>query len=184
MTRPYGLPGPVARSLEVVGDRWTLLLVRELLLGPARYADLARALAGIPTNLLAERLRLLEDEEVAHRPDGRAYELTAKGRDLAPVLAGLASWGQRHYGEARSAVAVHAGCGGQLRITASCGRCGAVVAADEVVLRPVGAAVRDLAGGRPSARSHALPASSGADLTAAGEVREGPRTVGPDHSPC
>jgi DNA-binding HxlR family transcriptional regulator len=137
MPRPYGVPGPVARSLEVVGDRWTLLLIRELLLGPARYADLGRALAGIPSNLLAERLRLLEDEDIAHRPDGRAYELTAKGRDLAPVLAGLAGWGQRHYGEARSAEAVHAGCGGPVRSTSSCGRCGAVVAAAEVALRPV-----------------------------------------------
>jgi DNA-binding HxlR family transcriptional regulator len=137
MPKSYGVPGPVARSLAVVGDRWTLLLIRELLLGPARYADLARALAGIPTNLLAERLRLLEDEDMARRPDGRAYELTAKGRDLAPVLAGLAAWGQRHYGEARSAEAVHAGCGGQVRTATSCGRCGAVVAADEVDLRPV-----------------------------------------------
>src|SRR4051812_42833468 len=103
MTKSYGLPGPVARSLEVIGDRWTLLLVRELLLGPARYADLTRALPGIPTNLLADRLRLLEDEAIAERPDGRAYDLTPKGRDLAPVLAGLAVWGQRHYGEPPSA---------------------------------------------------------------------------------
>jgi DNA-binding HxlR family transcriptional regulator len=135
MPKPYGVPGPVARSLEVVGDRWTLLLIRELLLGPARYADLARALAGIPTNLLAERLRLLEDEGLAQRPDGRAYELTVKGRDLAPVLAGLAAWGQRHYGEPRSAEAVHAGCGGPVRTASTCGRCGAVVAAGAVDLR-------------------------------------------------
>src|SRR3712207_304708 len=94
MPRPYGLPGPVARSLEVVGDRWTLLLIRELLLGPARYGALARALPGIPSNLLAERLRLLEDEAIAARTGEREYELTDKGRDLAPVLAGLAVWGQ------------------------------------------------------------------------------------------
>ena len=137
MPKPYGLPGPVARSLEVVGDRWTLLLIRELLLGPARYADLARRLSGIPSNLLAERLRLLEDEAVAARADGRSYALTAKGRDLAPVLAGLAGWGQRHYGEARSAEAVHSGCGGPVRTASSCGRCGAAVAAGEVELRPV-----------------------------------------------
>ena len=134
MPKPYGLPGPVARSLEVVGDRWTLLLIRELLLGPARYADLARALAGIPSNLLAERLRLLEDEDVAHRPDGRAYELTAKGRDLGPVLAGLAAWAQRHYGEAASALALHARCGGRVGLRVACSRCGAPVSASEVEL--------------------------------------------------
>ncbi len=64
MTKRYPLPGPVARSLETVGDRWTLLVVRELLLGPARYAELERALPGIPSNLLAERLRLLEEEGI------------------------------------------------------------------------------------------------------------------------
>ncbi|HEU4898647.1 MAG TPA: winged helix-turn-helix transcriptional regulator, partial [Actinomycetota bacterium] len=76
MPKNYPLPGPVARSLEVVGDRWTLLVVRELLLGGRRWAELERALPGIPSNLLAERLRLLEDEDVVHRgPDGRVYHL-------------------------------------------------------------------------------------------------------------
>jgi DNA-binding HxlR family transcriptional regulator len=137
MPKPYGLPGPVARSLEVLGDRWTLLLVRELLLGPARYADLTRALPGIPTNLLADRLRLLEDEAIAERPDGRAYHLTPKGRDLAPVLAGLAVWGQRHYGEPPSALATHDGCGGRVGLRSACIRCGADVHGADVQLRTV-----------------------------------------------
>ena len=90
MPKLYPLPGPVARSLEVVGDRWTLLVVRELLLGGRRWAELERALPGIPSNLLAERLRLLEDEDVVHRgPAGRVYHLTDKGRDLAPAPAEL-----------------------------------------------------------------------------------------------
>ncbi len=55
MPKPYGVSGPVARTLEVIGDRWTLLVVRELLLGGARYGELERALPGIPSNLLAER---------------------------------------------------------------------------------------------------------------------------------
>ena len=91
MPKLYPLPGPVARSLEVVGDRWTLLVVRELLLGGRRWAELERALPGIPSNLLAERLRLLEEEGVVERAaEGRVYHLTDKGRDLAPVLASLA----------------------------------------------------------------------------------------------
>src|SRR4030095_10355158 len=86
----YPMPGPVARSLEVVGDRWTLLVVRELLLDGRRWAELERALPGIPSNLLAERLRLLEEEGVVERATGgRVYHLTDKGRDLAPVLATL-----------------------------------------------------------------------------------------------
>jgi DNA-binding HxlR family transcriptional regulator len=134
--KPYPLPGPVARSLETVGDRWTLLVVRELLLGGRRWAELERALPGIPSNLLAERLRLLEEEGVVGRTGaGRAYRLTAKGRDLAPVLASLAAWGTRHCGEPSSAQATHAGCGGRVLVRSTCARCGAPVAADALDLR-------------------------------------------------
>ena len=136
MPKRYTLPGPVARALEVIGDRWTLLLIRELLLGPARYAELERALPGIPSNLLAERLRLLEDEDIARRePGGRAYGLTAKGRDLAPVLAGLATWGLRYYGDPSSAMAVHSDCGGRVQTRSICARCGAVVSTNELEVR-------------------------------------------------
>jgi DNA-binding HxlR family transcriptional regulator len=136
VTKRYPLPGPVARSLETVGDRWTLLVVRELLLGPARYAELERALPGIPSNLLAERLRLLEEEGITRRGSGdRGYLLTAKGRDLAPVLASLAAWGLRHYGEPSSALATHAGCGGRVLTRSSCSRCGASVPPTQLDLR-------------------------------------------------
>ena len=132
----YPLPGPVARSLEVVGDRWTLLVVRELLLGGRRWAELERALPGIPSNLLAERLRLLEEEGVVERAtEGRVYHLTDKGRDLAPVLASLAAWGTRHCGEPSSAVATHAGCGGRVLMRSSCARCGAPVPPESLDVR-------------------------------------------------
>jgi DNA-binding HxlR family transcriptional regulator len=132
----YPLPGPVARSLEVVGDRWTLLVVRELLLGGRRWAELERALPGIPSNLLAERLRLLEEEGVVERAtEGRLYALTDKGRDLAPVLAGLAAWGTRHCGEPSSALATHADCGGRVVMRSSCARCGADVGPEALDVR-------------------------------------------------
>jgi DNA-binding HxlR family transcriptional regulator len=131
--KPYPLPGPVARSLEVVGDRWTLLLVRELLLGGRRWAELERALPGIPSNLLAERLRLLEEEGVVARAAaGRAYRLTTKGRDLGPVLASLAAWGTRHCGEPSSALAIHSGCGGRVLVRSACARCGAPVPPEDL----------------------------------------------------
>ena len=136
MAKRYTLPGPVARALEVTGDRWTLLLIRELLLGCARYAELERALPGIPSNLLAERLRLLEDEQIARRDEGdRAYRLTSKGRDLAPVLASLATWGLRYYGDPSSAMAVHSDCGGRVQTRSICARCGVVVPPTELDLR-------------------------------------------------
>ena len=136
MPKPYPLKGPVARSLAVVGDRWTLLLVRELLLGPASYSELARGLVAIPTNLLADRLRLLENEGLLE-PGARPYLLSPKGRDLAPVLASLAVWGHRHYGEPTSALATHAGCGGRVALRSSCARCGAQVASDALDLHDV-----------------------------------------------
>src|SRR4030095_7079122 len=81
----YPMPGPVARSLEGVGDRGTLLGVRELLLGGRRWAELERALPGIPSNLLAERLRLLEEEGVVERAaHERVSHLRHKGSHLAP----------------------------------------------------------------------------------------------------
>jgi DNA-binding HxlR family transcriptional regulator len=146
MTKPYPLPGPVARSLEVVGDRWTLLVIRELLVGPAGYTELARRLVAIPTNLLADRLRLLEEEEIVGRDAGRAYRLTAKGRDLAPVLAGLAAWGLRHYGEPPSALATHRGCGGKVTLRSVCGGCGCPVDPDDLQLREVAGEVSPAAG--------------------------------------
>jgi DNA-binding HxlR family transcriptional regulator len=90
---------PIARSLEVVGERWALLIVRELLVGPARYTDLRRALPGMWTNLLADRLRHLEAHGVIRRQelpppaDRIVYELTDRGRELEPVVLGLGRWG-------------------------------------------------------------------------------------------
>jgi DNA-binding HxlR family transcriptional regulator len=97
----YGQRCPAARALDVVGERWTPLIVRELLLGPKRYTDLVDGLPGIGTNLLAGRLSDLQEHGVVEkrtlpRPTPVAvYELTEAGRALAPVLRELRSWGER-----------------------------------------------------------------------------------------
>jgi DNA-binding HxlR family transcriptional regulator len=97
--RSYGQLCPVARALDVLGERWTLLIVRELLLGPKRFKDLAQALPSIGANRLAERLKELEAHNVVARrtlpPPGdvRAYVLTPYGERLRPVLVHLATWG-------------------------------------------------------------------------------------------
>lgn len=144
MSKPYQLACPVARSLEVVGDRWTLLIVRELLLRPLRYSEVQARLDGIPPNLLADRLRLLEDEGIVARVEPRGYALAGKGRELAPVLDALAVWGMRHYDEPPSALALHRGCGGTVRLTHTCGGCGAEVDLDdlEIVPPPMGSLPR------------------------------------------
>jgi DNA-binding HxlR family transcriptional regulator/putative sterol carrier protein len=97
--RTYGQFEGLARALDVVGERWTLLLVRELLLGPRRYTDLLDGLPGIGTNLLARRLRALEEAGVVRKTrtpppaPSPVYELTDRGRGLEPALLILARWG-------------------------------------------------------------------------------------------
>lgn len=92
-------PCPVACSLDLFGDRWTLLIIRDLFCGRKRFKDFTASPEGIPTNILAERLeRLLTHGIVEHIPaeDGTkrlAYRLTEKGKDLGPVLKAMRDWG-------------------------------------------------------------------------------------------
>lgn len=81
----------IARALDVVGERWALLVVRELLLAPQRFSELRHALPHVSSNLLADRLRELEHRGVVHR--GEAYELTGWGRKLEPIVRALGDWG-------------------------------------------------------------------------------------------
>ncbi|MPY78944.1 MAG: transcriptional regulator [Actinophytocola sp.] len=101
--RSYAHYCPVARSLDVVGERWTLLIVRELAVGPRRYTDLHADLPGISTDVLAARLKDMEANGLVVRRKLSVpvwvYELTPRGRELAPVLAGLASWGSALLGD-------------------------------------------------------------------------------------
>ena len=99
--RSYGDPCGIARALDVVGERWALLVVRELVLGPKRFTDLRAHLPGIATDVLSQRLRQLERAGVL-RPtplpppaSGQAYELTPRGRALEPVLHALGLWGSQ-----------------------------------------------------------------------------------------
>jgi DNA-binding HxlR family transcriptional regulator len=99
--RSYGQYCTVARALDVVGERWTLLLVRELSTGPKRFKDLLEGLPGIGTNLLAGRLKALEADGIVRRatlppPAGSSvYELTELGGSLEPVIVALSRWGAR-----------------------------------------------------------------------------------------
>jgi DNA-binding HxlR family transcriptional regulator len=101
MARTYDDPCGLARALNLVGERWALLIVRELLLGPKRFSDLRRGLPGASQSVLTQRLGELEGAGVLRRrrlgpPAGTpAYELTDRGRELEPVLLGLSAWGSR-----------------------------------------------------------------------------------------
>jgi len=99
--RTYGDPCGIARALDVVGERWALLVVRELLLGPKRFTDLRTGLPHVGPDVLSQRLRELEEAGVVRRstlapPAGsRVYELTERGKELEPVILGLGRWGSR-----------------------------------------------------------------------------------------
>ncbi|MEU1280577.1 winged helix-turn-helix transcriptional regulator [Streptomyces sp. NPDC005805] len=112
--RSYDQYCAAARALDVVGDRWTLLVVRELLAGPRRYTDLHADLPGVSTDVLAARLKDMEQTGLATRrrlpPPAAAsvYELTGRGRALLPVLGALAVWGAPELGAPRPTDAVRA----------------------------------------------------------------------------
>ncbi|MFI6323613.1 winged helix-turn-helix transcriptional regulator [Nonomuraea sp. NPDC050556] len=101
MKRTYGQACPIAHALDMIGERWALLVVRELRLGPRRYADLQAALPGIGPSVLTQRLRDLEEVGVLRRQTlpppaaSKIYELTEWGAELEPVFAALRVWGMR-----------------------------------------------------------------------------------------
>jgi len=99
--RSYDDPCGVARALDVVGERWALLVVRELLLGPKRFGALSSGLPGMSQNVLSQRLRELSEAGIVRRrtfgppTSSHGYELTERGRELEPILHALARWGSR-----------------------------------------------------------------------------------------
>jgi DNA-binding HxlR family transcriptional regulator len=105
--RAYGQYCGLARALEVVGERWALLIVRDLLVGPRRFTDLQRGLPGIPSNVLTARLKELEEAGVVRRrvlprpARGVAYEMTEYGLELEDVVVALGRWGAKAMGDPR-----------------------------------------------------------------------------------
>lgn len=100
--RSYGHECPVARSLDILGERWTFLIVHALLDGEARFSELSLRLPGIPSNLLSSRLKSLEQAGLVRRvpysthPPRAYYGLTDAGKALRPVLDALQGWGQQY----------------------------------------------------------------------------------------
>jgi DNA-binding HxlR family transcriptional regulator len=132
----------VARALELVGERWTLLILREAFLGVRRF-DQFQGRLGIARNVLRDRLNRLVDEGVLERrpyqerPLRHEYRLTEKGRDLWPVVIALAHYGDRYYApDGPPRRFLHRGCGGEIDDRRRCTRCGADVELREVEAVP------------------------------------------------
>jgi DNA-binding HxlR family transcriptional regulator len=128
----------IARSLEIVGERWTLLIIRDLFYGVRRYNDLRKHI-GAPSATLAQRLTALVDAGVVARVPGAGardeYELTERGRALWPVIRELGNWGRECLDPADRHAYTHAACGTVL-VDGRCPTCDATPAAEEVVMHP------------------------------------------------
>lgn len=132
----------VARTLELIGDRWTILIVRDAFLGVRRFDDFQRSL-GIARNVLAGRLQRLTDDGVLERrryqerPVRCEYALTRRGLDLWPVIVSLKRWGDTHLApDGKPLLFEHRDCGGEIDLDPRCGRCGEEVGVGGVVARP------------------------------------------------
>lgn len=126
---------PIARSLEIVGERWTLLIMRDAFYGVRRFSDFHSHL-GIPKAVLAERLTFLVTEEVLTKVAGE-YELTAKGRQLWPMIWSMISWGNENYLEKPSRRTYrHAECGGVIGQDRICQRCAQVPDVGDLIAHP------------------------------------------------
>lgn len=141
MPKRYDQACPVAKALELVGDRWTLLIVRDLLNGARRFQDFQESLKGIAPSILSDRLKLMEEHALITRhfysdhPPRAEYTLTEKGKELGVVVGALAVWGSRHvHPETRL---VHTDCGQPLQMGYYCPHCDSRVRGSAVQLHEV-----------------------------------------------
>ncbi len=150
----------LARALEVVGERWTLLIVRDALYGVRRFNDF-QAHLDIPKTILSDRLNGLVDDGVLERlpdPDHRGrhlYQLTQAGKDLWPVVHALVVWGDR-YRQGTCRVFQHADCGTPLDETGACPRCKVSPGPDDILTKPLRQTSRDDPVARALRRPHRM----------------------------
>lgn len=136
MPKEYGQACPVARSLAFLGERWTLLIIRDLLRGPKKFQELGESLNGVAPGVLSRRLKDLEAYGIVQRnvyvdhPPRAEYTLTEKGRDLRPIVASLAVWGARHMPGGR--VLRHRDCEHPIEMAYYCSQCQKLIPGEQV----------------------------------------------------
>lgn len=142
MKKQYDMHCNIAQTLNLIGDRWTLLILHAVREGRCTYKDLQEALEGIPTNLLSSRLKsLCEDELLScslyqEHPPRYQYELTDKSRDLDDIYNAMMIWGDRHLHKSYKCLK-HKECGGAVAIQYVCRECGRVIQKEELIAKPV-----------------------------------------------
>lgn len=137
MKNPYNLPCNIAQTLNIIGDKWTLLILRQLMLGYDTYTAIQERLEGIPSNLLSERLKSLEEDELitlqlyqAHPPRYR-YLLTESGRDLSDVFNSIILWGERNLKKCHKQL-THSECGHKIELKYYCPNCDSTINREEI----------------------------------------------------
>ena len=142
MKKQYDMHCNIAQTLNLIGDRWTLLILHAVREGRRTYKDLQEGLEGIPTNLLSSRLKsLCEDELLScslyqEHPPRYQYELTDKSRDLDDIYTALMIWGDRHLHKSYKCLK-HKYCGGAVDIQYVCRECGKVIRKEDLIAKPV-----------------------------------------------
>jgi DNA-binding HxlR family transcriptional regulator len=140
MPKQYGQTCPVAQALEFLGERWTLLIVRDLLIRPRRFQDLRESLSGVTPAVLSHRLKVLEANGIVGRrlytehPPRAEYTLTERGLGLRSVVRALGIWGAHHLDAAWTFV--HDACETDVEIAYRCPTCRKAVASEHVRRRP------------------------------------------------
>jgi len=139
MKNGYNIPCNIAQTLNLIGDKWTLLILHQLMIEHATYKDIQDSLSGIPTNLLADRLKFLETEELItvalyqSNPPRYRYTLTQRGADLADVFHSLFLWGERNLQQCHKHL-THIECGHSIELQYYCNQCGKTVSRDELLV--------------------------------------------------
>lgn len=127
MAKIYDQPCPIAKALEFLGERWTLLIVRDIMRGMNKFSELNQSVPGITASVLAARLKILEEQGVVEsklyqdHPPRAAYHLTKKGKELGKIVGALYLWGQKHC-EVGSKM-TSSDCGHQLELAYFCPTC-------------------------------------------------------------
>ncbi|MFB4168194.1 winged helix-turn-helix transcriptional regulator [Virgibacillus sp. JSM 102003] len=127
-TTTYNLPCNIAQTLNIIGDRWTLLIIHEILIGNTTFSDIKRALDGISSNLLSDRLKYLESSELisstlySEHPPRYSYTLTKSGEDLEDVFNAMILWGKNNLEKCYKKL-IHQKCNHEVDITYYCSHC-------------------------------------------------------------
>ena len=139
MKNLYNLPCSIAQSLNIIGDKWTLLIVKQLLMGNNTYNLLMNSLKGIPTNLLSSRLKSMEEAGLISsslyqkHPPRYSYELTAMGKALEDVLNAITIWGNKYIDDCYKELK-HKECSAPLELHYHCPSCEREVSREEIIV--------------------------------------------------